>query len=39
MQDRKSFDTYLWKVGKKEIFVGVPLEETDRGGICYVLGI
>lgn len=27
----------MWKVGKKEIFVGIALEETDRGSIYYVL--
>jgi len=38
MQNGKSFDAYMWEVGKKEIFVGVALEETDRGSIYYVLG-
>ncbi|SFA41323.1 hypothetical protein SAMN04488511_102299 [Pedobacter suwonensis] len=38
MQNGKSFDKYMWKVGKKEIFVGIALEETDRGDIYYVLG-
>jgi len=38
MQDGKSFDAYMWKVGKKEIYVGIALEETDRGNIYYVLG-
>ncbi|MBO9674184.1 MAG: hypothetical protein J7577_12110 [Sphingobacteriaceae bacterium] len=37
MQNGKSFDAYLWKVGKKKIFVGVALEETNRGNIYYVL--
>lgn len=31
MQGRKSFDIYLWKIVKKQIFVDVPLEATDRG--------
>ncbi|MFC1226658.1 hypothetical protein ACFE6N_22835 [Pedobacter sp. BG31] len=38
MQNGKAFYAYMWKVGKKEIFVGIALEETDRGNIYYVLG-
>uniref|UniRef100_UPI0035F4909A hypothetical protein n=1 Tax=Pedobacter sp. BG31 TaxID=3349697 RepID=UPI0035F4909A len=38
MQNGEAFYAYLWKVGKKEISVGVALEEIDRGNIYYVLG-
>ena len=37
MQNGKAFDAYMWKVGKKKIFVGIALEETDRGNIYYVV--
>ncbi|WP_343522014.1 hypothetical protein [Pedobacter sp.] len=37
MQNGKAFDSYMWKVGKKKIFVGLALEETQRGNIYYVL--
>lgn len=38
MNNGKAFYAYMWKVGRKEIFVGIALEETDRGNIYYVLG-
>ncbi|MFC1226663.1 hypothetical protein ACFE6N_22860 [Pedobacter sp. BG31] len=38
MNNGKAFYAYMWKVGTKEISVGVALEETDRGNIYYVLG-
>jgi len=38
MQNGNAFDAYMWDVGKKEIFVGIALEETDKGNIYYVLG-
>jgi len=38
MNNGKAFYPYMWKVGKKKIFVGIALEETDRGDIYYVLG-
>ena len=37
MQNGKSFDSYMWKVGKKKIFVGIALEEADGGNIYYVV--
>lgn len=37
MLNGKSFSTYTWEVGKKKIFVGLALEETDRGNVYYVL--
>ncbi|SDG83093.1 hypothetical protein SAMN05421827_111200 [Pedobacter terrae] len=33
MQNRRAFNAYKWQVGRKEIFVGIALEETDRGDI------
>jgi hypothetical protein len=34
MNNGKAFYAYIWKVGKKEISVGIALEETDRI-ICF----
>lgn len=38
MNNGKTLYAYMWKVGRKEIFVGIALEETDRGNIYDVLG-
>lgn len=38
MNNGKAFYAYMWKVGKKEIFGGIALEETDRVDIYYMLG-
>lgn len=37
MNNGKAFYPYMWKVGKKKIFIGIALEETDRGNIYFVL--
>lgn len=33
----KVFESCIWEVGRKQISVGIALEETDRGDIYYVL--
>ncbi|WP_443945092.1 hypothetical protein ACJVDH_19575 [Pedobacter sp. AW1-32] len=38
MSDGKFVKTYIWIIGKKEISVGIALENTARGNVYYVLG-